>query len=381
MIPDPELSMIRLLAVCCTIGLAAACGPTTTRNAPAGADSAAAAAPASADRPVGLPQSRAARPDTNPPANVSHGEAPIGPAGGAPAPVPAALPPRDPTRLHRVRLEMTHTTVTIAPGKQYAAWTFASQVPGPVLRVRQGDTVDFTLVNRATIPHSLDFHAAEIAPDKYYRNLMPGDSIQYRFVARVPGAFMYHCGTAPVALHIANGMYGAFIVDPPAPRPAAKEFVLVQSEFYLSPQRDPDGVYSIDWNRMLGLAPDHVVFNGRASQYAEHPLEVRPNELVRMYVVNAGPNRISSFHVVGGIFSQVFMDGSTTTPLRGIQTVNVPVGGGAIFETRLREAGEYPFVTHAFADATKGAVGVLRAAEPGSPRPPASAQHRGCARC
>ena len=373
--------MNRPLRTIWLLALAAACGPSATRNAPAG-DSAAAGASASDtgapgrdSRTIGLPQSRAAHPDTNPPANVSHGEAPIG-APGARAPVPALLAPRDPGRVHRLRLEMTHTTIEIAPGKRYAAWTFAGQVPGPVLRVRQGDTVDFTLVNRAAIPHSLDFHAAEIAPDKYYRNLMPNDSISYRFVARVPGAFMYHCGTAPVALHIANGMYGAFIVDPATPRPAAREFVLVQSEFYLTPRPDPQGIYSIDWNRMLGLAPDHVVFNGRASQYAEHPLEVRPNELVRMYVVNAGPNRISSFHVVGGIFSQVFEDGATTTPLRGVQTVNVPVGGGAIFETRLREAGEYPFVTHAFADATKGAVGVLRAAEPGSaPAGPAAGQH------
>ncbi len=367
--------MKRLVLSACLLGLTAACGPSGTPDAPAAGDTTA-AAQSGGERRIGLPQSRAAHPDTNPPANVSHGEAPIGAPGTAPAPVPALLAPRERTRLHRIRLEMTHETVTIAPGKQYAAWTFGSQVPGPVLRVAQGDTVDFTLVNRAAIPHSLDFHAAEIAPDKYYRNLMPGDSISYRFVARVPGAFMYHCGTAPVALHIANGMYGAFIVDPATPRPAAKEFVLVQSEFYLTPTRDPQGVYSIDWNRMLGQAPDHVVFNGRASQYAEHPLEVRPNELVRMYLVNAGPNRISSFHVVGGIFSQVFMDGATSTPYRGIQTVNVPVGGGAIFETRLREPGEYPFVTHAFADATKGAVGVLRAAEPGSaPRGPAAGQH------
>jgi nitrite reductase (NO-forming) len=230
--------------------------------------------------------------------------------------------------------------------------------------VRQGDTVAFTLVNRAPIPHSLDFHAAEIAPDKYYRNLKPNDSIQYRFVARVPGAFMYHCGTAPVALHIANGMYGALVVDPATPRPKAKEFVFVQSEFYLAATKDANGAATIDWNKMLTLAPDHVVFNGRAGQYAEHPLEVRPKELVRMYVVNAGPNRISSFHVVGGIFSQVFNDGSMASPLRGVQTVNVPVGGGAIFETRLYEPGDYPFVTHAFADATKGAVGVLRAVGP-----------------
>jgi nitrite reductase (NO-forming) len=306
-------------------------------------------------------------PDTVPPADVSHGEARIGGPQAEPAPVPARLLPPEPVRLHRIRLEMKHTSITIAPGVRYAAWTFGGSVPGPVLRVRQGDTVDFTLVNRANIPHSMDFHAAEIAPSKYYVNVLPGDSLHYRFVPHVPGAFMYHCGTAPAAMHIANGMYGAIVVDPTRPRPRAREFVLVQSEFYLTPKPAADGTRSLEWERLLTLAPDHVVFNGRANQYASHPIEVQPNELLRLYVVNAGPNRISSFHVVGGIFERVFQDGSQISPLAGVQTVNVPVGGGGIFELRLRQPGDYPFVTHAFADATKGAVGVLRAVAPGEP--------------
>jgi nitrite reductase (NO-forming) len=186
---------------------------------------------------------------------------------------------------------------------------------------------------------------------------------------------MYHCGTAPVAMHIANGMYGALIVDPTTPRPRAQEFALVQSEFYFDPGSAGDSVRTLSWERLLGLAPDHIVFNGRANQYATHPIDVRPGELLRLYVVNAGPNRISSFHVVGGIFERVFEDGSSSTPLAGVQTVDVPVGGGSIFEVRLREAGDYPFVSHAFADATKGAVGVLRALAPGQvpPAGPAAA--------
>ncbi len=309
--------------------------------------------------------SPAEEPDTVPPADVSHGEAPIGGRQADPAPVSARLLPAQATRVHRIRLEMTHTTVTISPGVRYAAWTFGGSVPGPALHVRQGDTVDFTLVNRADIPHSMDFHAAEIAPSKYYVNVLPKDSLHYRFVANVPGAFMYHCGTAPAAMHIANGMYGAIIVDPARARPKAREFIFVQSEFYITPKPGSDGIRSLDWQRLLTLAPDHVVFNGRADQYASHPLEVKPNELLRLYVVNAGPNRISSFHVVGGIFERVFQDGSSLNPLAGVQTVNVPVGGGGIFELRLRQPGDYPFVTHAFADATKGAVGVLRALGPG----------------
>jgi nitrite reductase (NO-forming) len=333
-----------------------ACGPsdraaTSTRSA----------APPREQQATTSPQEE---PDTTPPADVSHGEAPIGGPESEPAPVPAQLAPPDRVKVHRIRLEMKHDTVTIAPGVRYAAWTFGGSVPGPVLHVRQNDTVDFTLVNRANIPHSMDFHAAEIAPSKYYVNVMPGDSLQYRFVARVPGAFMYHCGTAPVAMHIANGMYGALVVDPATPRPRAREFVLVESEFYLTSRPAADGTRSLDWEKLLSLAPDHVVFNGRASQYATHPIDVGPGELLRIYLVNAGPNRISSFHVVGGIFERVFADGSSANPLVGVQTVNVPVGGGAIFELRLRESGDYPFVTHAFADATKGAVGVLRALAP-----------------
>ena len=192
---------------------------------------------------------------------------------------------------------------------------------------------------------------------------MPKDSIEFRFVARVPGAFMYHCGTAPAALHISQGMYGAIIVDPVVPRPAARELVLVQSEFYLAPARDSAAPRAFDWQRMLDLSPDFVVFNGAAGQYAAHPIQVKPGELLRLYVVNAGPNRVSSFHVVGAIFERVFADG-LGAPLLGLQTASVPVGGGMIFEVRLAEAGLYPFVSHSFADATKGAVGVLRAGTP-----------------
>ena len=299
-------------------------------------------------------------PSTTPAADVSHGEAAIGAADTAP--VEAMAPPRSNATLRRVRIEIRHARIVVSPGVTYDAWTFDGRVPGPFIRVTQGDTVDFTLVNRAPIPHSMDFHAAEIAPNRVYVNVIPGDSLHYRFVARVPGAFLYHCGTAPVAMHIANGMYGAIIVDPRLARPAAREFVLVQSEFYA--QRAPgidSTVRALDWQKLLGLAPDYVTFNGRVAQYATAPLHVKPGEPVRLYVVNAGPNRISAFHVVGAIFDRAYLDGAPTATLSGVQTVDVPVGGGAIFELHLAEPGDYPFVTHAFADATKGAVGVLRA--------------------
>jgi nitrite reductase (NO-forming) len=296
---------------------------------------------------------------TESPADVSHGEAPIGRALMAPDRA-ADAPPRPTTRHQRVRLVAAHVRHEVAPGVIYDAWTFDSIVPGPTLRMRVGDTLSFTLVNGSPMPHSMDFHAAEIAPDRAYRNVMPGDSLQFQFVARVPGAFMYHCGTAPVAAHIGNGMYGALIVDPRTPRPPAEEFVLVQSEFYTGAPMGADSLRSMDWQKLLNDSPDFVVFNGVASRYSTTPIPVAVGQPLRLYLVNAGPNRISSFHVVGGIFDRVIADGFGQ-PFVGMQTWNVPVGGGAIFELRLAEQGLYPFVTHAFADATKGAVGVFKA--------------------
>jgi nitrite reductase (NO-forming) len=302
--------------------------------------------------------SSGSQPSLNPPADLSHGEAPIGPAQIVDR--AADAPPPSRARHQRIRMVTVHVRHQVAPGVITEAWTFDSVVPGPSLRLTVGDTADVTLVNRAPIPHSVDFHAAEIAPDRAYRNVMPGDSIQFRFVARVPGAFMYHCGTAPVAAHIASGMYGALIVDPRGGRPAASEFVLVQSEFYLGRPQGPDSVRALDWDKVLNLSPDYVAFNGVSGRYATKPIPVGVNAPIRMFVVNAGPNRVSAFHVVGGIFDRVLADGFGT-PLRGVQTWNVPVGGGMVYEFSLAEAGTYPFVSHAFSDATKGAVGVLQA--------------------
>lgn len=322
-----------------------------------------AAAVAACGKSSPAPQSTpAASPQLNPPAEMSHGEAPVGMATTK-ADRAADAPPRATSRRHRIRMTSVAVRHEVSPGAWYDAWTFDSIVPGPILRATVGDTIEFTLVNGANMPHSMDFHAAEIAPNRAYRNVMPKDSVQFTFVPRVPGAFMYHCGTAPVAAHIANGMYGALIIDPAAPRPAAQEFVLVQSEWYMGAGQGKDSVRSLDWQKLLGAAPDFVTFNGVASRYAAKPIPVKPRTPVRIYVVNAGPNRVSAFHVVGAIFDNVYVD-AFGSPMRGVQTYNIPVGGGAIFELKLAEAGQYPFVSHAFADATKGAMGVLQAAPP-----------------
>ncbi len=327
--------MTRLL--CASVVLLAAC---STAEAPPAAEPAKTAAP------------------TESPAPMSDGEAKVNDPA-TPLHRLASAPARSTRTRHAVRMTTTHAKHIVANNVRYSGWMFSDSIPGPVVRVTVGDTVDFTIVNTSPIPHSMDFHAAEIAPSRAYVNVNPGDSLSFQFVARVPGAFMYHCGTAPVAAHIANGMYGAIIVDPRTPLPPAREFVLVQSEFYLSAPSGADSVRTLDWAQLLDLSPDHVVFNGAAGQYAAHPLEVTPGERVRMYVVNAGPNRVSAFHVVGGIFDAVRV-GGFGAPLEGVQTFNVPVGGGAVFEFRLTEPGLYPFVSHAFADATKGAVGILK---------------------
>lgn len=317
---------------------------------------------AACDRPADVPTPPPVEAPTSSPAEMSHGEAKVGDPA-VPLTRSASAPARSTQRMHRVRMTTAHARHALSPTVIYDGWTFDSTIPGPVVRVTVGDTVDFTIVNGAPIPHSMDFHAAEIAPSRAYVNVHPGDSLTFRFVARVPGAFLYHCGTAPVAAHIANGMYGAIIVDPVMPLPPAREFVVVQSEFYLG-DASADGVHALDWPQLLDLSPDHVVFNGIPGQYAAHPLQVDVGERVRFYVVNAGPNRSSAFHIVGAIFDRVHV-GGFSAPLEGVQTFNVPVGGGAVFEAHLAEEGLYPFVTHAFADATKGAVGILRAGNPG----------------
>lgn len=275
------------------------------------------------------------------------------------------------------RIPIKDATVQIADSVPYHAWTLGGTVPGPVLRVRQGDSVRITVVNEAPMPHSIDFHAARTPANVAYRMIMPHDSIQFAFIARDPGAFLVHCGTPPVLMHLMQGMYFAMIVDPKDGwgTTADKEFVLVESEFYAqrattSTELQPD--YSAAQNKQ----PAYVVFNGRAFQYKANPLKVSVGDRVRFFVVNAGPNLDSDFHIVGALFDRVYPDGNPAHALEGIQTYPVPAGGGAVFETTFKpnESGEgiYAFVTHSFADAEKGAVGLIQV---GTPRQYATMAH------
>lgn len=281
----------------------------------------------------------------------------------------AALPEASDAGIKEFRIPIKDATIEIADGVKYRGWTFGGTVPGPVIHVRQGDHVRVNVVNEADMPHSIDFHAAQIAANVAYRMIMPKDSVAFEFIAREPGAFMVHCGTPPVTMHIMQGMYLPIIVDPQGGwgTKADKEFVIVQSEFYTKPTADSTFVQA-DWDLERAKQASYVVFNGRARQYMDHPLKVSVGDRVRFYVVNAGPNFNSDFHIVGAMFDRVYPDGNPAHALEGVQTYPVPAGGGVVFEAVFDKDGSgeglYPFVTHSFADAEKGAVGMIQVGTP-----------------
>ncbi len=248
----------------------------------------------------------------------------------------------------------------VAPGVKQTLWTYDGTAPGPTLRGKVGDTFVITLVNDGTIGHSIDFHAGSLAPNEPMRTIQPGERLTYTFTATRSGIWLYHCSTMPMSLHIANGMFGAVVIDPPGLAPVDREFVLVQSEYYLGPQ---GGI--ADVVRIATQNPDLVVFNGYANQYRDRPIEVRAGERVRIWVLDAGPNRPSSFHVVGGQFDTVYAEGDYllrdggSTGTGGSQTLALQPAQGGFVELVFPEAGDYPFVTHAMSDAEKGATGVF----------------------
>jgi nitrite reductase (NO-forming) len=271
---------------------------------------------------------------------------------------PAALEPAGPETTKQLTITASDATVEIGAGVQYEAWTFDGGVPGPVVHVRQGDTVDFTLKNDGSTGHSIDFHAAQIPWDVNYKTILPGESLSFKWTADLPGTFVYHCGTAPVLHHIANGMYGAIVVDPETPLDPATEYVFVQSEFYA--KAGTGDVWVGDMDKMRAATPDLLAFNGVAFQYRDNPLPAKAGERIRLHVVNAGPTLFSAFHVIGALFDKVFIDGNPANLLRGVQTYTVPPGGGSTFELIIPNPGLYPVVTHNFAYTELGAVGLLQ---------------------
>jgi nitrite reductase (NO-forming) len=235
------------------------------------------------------------------------------------------LPPLAPGRVHRRTLRVTEQQAEVAPDVTQEVWTFNGTVPGPVLHGRVGDRFVITLVNEGTMGHSIDFHAGVRAPDEVMRTIPPGGSLTYRFTARRAGIWMYHCATMPMSAHIANGLFGAVVIEPRGLPRVDREYVLVQSEQY----HGADGAVA-DLDKVAAEDPDAVVFNGYPDQYAHQPLTARTGDRVRIWVLDAGPSRASSFHVVGGQFDTVFTEGawqlgSRSRPARDGGPLDVPL--------------------------------------------------------
>jgi nitrite reductase (NO-forming) len=288
------------------------------------------------------------------------------------------LKPLDPSPVKTVRLDTTHKIIEIAPGVKFSAWTFGDQVPGPTIHARVGDRIRFSMTNRsdeavpgvemlaAPMMHSMDFHAAMVSPQDKYRSIAPGQTIEFEFTLNYPGVFMYHCGTPMILEHIASGMYGAVVVEPRDgyPTKADRQYVVIQSEFYAKPSAPakkgaPPPVYVLDGEAVRAARPNYTVFNGRYNGMVDSPLAAKPGERVRLYVLNVGPSKTSSFHVVGTIFDRAWMDGNPDNQLRGMQTVLLGSSSSAIVEFVIPEEGSYIMVDHHFANASQGAIGLI----------------------
>ncbi len=279
--------------------------------------------------------------------------------------IPAGAP--DGGDLIEVEMVIEEKLATVAEGYVQQIWTFNGSMPGPVIRTQVGDTVRVHLVNPpdASVSHSIDFHASQVAWNDEMRSIAPGEELIYEFTTDYAGVWMYHCGTDPVLHHIANGMFGMVIVEPEGGlAPIDNEFFIVQHEWYLGPQGE---VSSFAKANQAAPEPDFVMFNGAAFQYRDVPIEIPTGEEVRLYVLDVGPSIDSSFHVVGTIFDSVIKEGVHLQRGNegnwGAQAVDLAPAQGAVIELRAAEDGLYPMVTHAFNFPGRGALGLLQAGD------------------
>ena len=280
----------------------------------------------------------------------------------------AALPPAPASpdggpMTHRHTFTVKEQVMPVGAGVTQRRLTFNGQVPGPVLRGKVGDTFEITLVNDGTMSHSLDFHAGITPPDKAMRSINPGESLVYTFKAQHSGIWLYHCSTSPMSLHLAAGMHGAVIIDPPGLAAVDREYVIVASEVYLGPEGGEPNT-----DKIAAKTPDLMTFNGVAFQYHQQPLKAKVGERVRFWVMAAGPSLPTPFHVVGLQFDQVFFEGAWTLGgpgqignawSGGSQALGLQPAQGGFVECVASEPGHYVFVSHSFADMEKGAHGVL----------------------
>ncbi len=283
-----------------------------------------------------------------------------------PSDVPPPVGDRAPGVVHvTLTAEEVVGMLDASSGTTYRYWTFNGKVPGPMIRVRQGDTVEITLQNSPTshMVHSIDFHAA-LGPGggAAFTQAAPGKSKTFSFVATTPGLFVYHCGTPMIAEHIANGMYGMILVEPAKGLPHVdSEYYLMQGEFYTTAPKGKAGLQQFSPARLMQETPDYFVFNGAVDALSkQHPLHAKTGDTVRIFFGDAGPNATSSLHAVGEIFTQEYELGSLTSPpLNGIQTATVPPGGAAILELKASMPGQFALMDHAMARMAKGLMATM----------------------
>ncbi len=279
---------------------------------------------------------------------------------------PREVPSIHSTSTREVSIALTAKEVLseMAPGVVLNYWTFDGTVPGPMLRVREGDIVHLTLKNDPSSlhMHSIDLHAVTgPGGGATVTDVMPGESKTVTFKALNPGLYIYHCAHPNVANHMAHGMYGLILVEPMGGLPPVdRELYVVQGEFYTAGARGTKGLQVIDAGKMLDGNPTYVVFNGRVGAISKDELQVQAGERVRMYVGNGGVNLISSFHVIGEIFDLVYPEGAIgSEPHKNVQSTIVPAGGATIVEFGTEVPGTYILVDHALARLDKGAWGTF----------------------
>jgi nitrite reductase (NO-forming) len=260
-------------------------------------------------------------------------------------------------------------TKRLADGVDYIFWTFGGAVPGSFIRIREGDEVEFHLNNHQEnkLPHNIDLHAVTGPGGGASSSFTaPGHTSQFSFKALNPGLFVYHCATAPVGMHVGNGMYGLILVEPKAGLPPVDhEYYVMQGEFYTAGKFGAEGLQPFDMDKAMDERPSYVVFNGAVgSLIGDKALTARVGERIRLFVGNGGPNLTSSFHVIGEIFETVYAEGGTQ-PTHNVQTTVIPAGGAAIVELKVEVPGTYVLVDHAlFRSFNKGALGMLKVEGP-----------------
>jgi len=281
---------------------------------------------------------------------------------------PPLVPPPI-TRKHAtkviVELEVIEKEMEIMDGVKYMFWTFGGTVPGKFIRVREGDLIEFHLKNHPSskLPHNIDLHAVTGQGGGASSTFTaPGHETVFSFTALNKGLFIYHCATAPVGMHIANGMYGLILVEPKEGLPKVdKEFYICQGDFYTKGDYGESGTQPFDMSKALTETPDYVLFNGKVGALTgENVIKAKPGEKVRLFVGNGGPNLVSSFHVIGEIFDNVYVEGGNLIN-HNVQTTLIPAGGSAITEFRCEIPGNYILVDHSiFRTFNKGSLGILK---------------------